>query len=92
MKKSIMVFLVASLAMMPALIGAVFSLEIVHLGGGQIQVISENISPTGAGDVIEATTNLVTWTPVITNKTFNVSGTNTFQITNVVIFYRARIY
>jgi hypothetical protein len=93
MKKLIFTLLFMLLAgFVYVVFAATFQVKIIDLGGGQIQVVSENIPLTASGDRVESSTNLIDWTPVATNG-LGVNGwvTNTFQITNSVIFYRARL-
>src|SRR5258708_31156926 len=43
-------------------------LIIKNLGGGQIQLVTTNITPALSRWEIDTSTNLVNWTPMITNR------------------------
>jgi hypothetical protein len=78
---------------LPILFGATFTLKVSGFGGGKIQVLATNI-PSGIRGycVFETSTNLVTWTPVVTNGVYKTWSTNTFSTTNSMTFYRAWVY
>src|SRR5690242_15273115 len=74
------VILVISL---PVLVRAAFSLKVTDFGGGQIQVLATNISGGIRGYCVwETSSNLITWTPIVTNYVNKTWATNTFSTTN----------
>jgi hypothetical protein len=94
MKKNILgLTVIALLAFLPTLVGAGFSLKVTRLGGGQMQILATNISGNIRGYCVwESSSNLVTWTPVVTNFVNKTWSTNTFPTTNSIRFYRAWVY
>jgi RNase P/RNase MRP subunit p29 len=76
-----------------ALAGATFDLRLTDLGGRKIQVLATNI-PSGIRGycVFETSSNLVIWTPIVTNFVNKTWSTNTFATTNTMRFYRAWVY
>jgi len=94
MKKVILALTVTILAAcLPALAGATFNLKVTELGGGQILVLATNIPSDIRGYcVFETSTNLVTWTPVVTNGVYKTWSTNGFPTTHSMTFYRAWVY
>ena len=94
MKKLVLYLVVIILTTtMPILFGATFTLIVTDLGGGQTQVLATNI-PSGIRGycVFETSSNLVTWTPAVTNLVNKTWSTNTFSTTNSMTFYRAWVY
>jgi len=93
MKKNIIIFSIMA-TFITTLIGSPPILKISNLGSSEIQVITTNISPAGTGVItIETSTNLVSWTPAVTNHPYTgFPGiyTNVFQATNSVMFYRVK--
>jgi hypothetical protein len=81
------------LASLSALVAATFDLKVTALGRGTVQVLATNI-PSGISGycVFETSTDLVSWTPVVTNFVNKTWATNTFLITNGTTFYRAWVY
>ena len=58
-----------------------------------MQVLATNISGTIRGYcVFETSSNLVTWTPAVTNFVNKTWSTNTFYTTNTARFFRAWVY
>jgi hypothetical protein len=94
MKKVILgLTVIALVAFMPTLVGAGFNLKVTRLGGGQMQVLATNISGNIQGYCVwESSSNLVTWTPVVTNLVNKTWSTNTFTTTNSMRFYRAWVF
>ena len=93
MKKHFIIFSTMA-TFITTLIGSPPILVISNLGSSQIQVITTNISSFGTGVItIETSTNLVSWTPAVTNHPY--AGflgiyTNVFQATNSTMFYRIK--
>jgi RNase P/RNase MRP subunit p29 len=94
MKRFILTLAVAIMAgVLSALAGATFDLRLTDLGGHKIQVLATNI-PSGIRGycVFETSSNLVTWTPAVTNFVNKTWSTNTFYTTNSTRFIRAWVY
>jgi hypothetical protein len=92
MKRASLAFTAIFLATSPsALFGNTFDLKVTDLGGGKIQVLATNIFAMNYC-IFETSSNLVTWTPVVTNRVYKTWSTNTFLATNAMTFYRARVY
>jgi hypothetical protein len=90
MKKFILALAVATLASeMPAPV----VLMISDLGNGQLQIALPGGAPTvgGVTNVLQSTTDFVTWTSISTNINFNQGFTNIIQATNTMSFYRLYI-
>jgi hypothetical protein len=81
-------------SLLPVFVRAAFTLQVTNVGGGQIQILATNIPEGGIRGycVWETSSNLVTWTPVVTNGVNKTWATNTFPVTNSMIFYRAWVY
>jgi hypothetical protein len=78
---------------LPVLVRAAFTLKVTDFSGGHIQILATNISGNIQGYCVwETSSNLVTWTPVVTNFVNKAWATNTFPITNSMTFYRAWVY
>ena len=94
MKNITVLFIVVILAVsLPVLVKAAFSLEVTSFGGGQIQVLATNISGSIRGYCVwETSSNLITWTPIVTNYVNKTWATNTFLTTNSTTYYRAWVY
>jgi hypothetical protein len=94
MKKVTISLTVVILAIfLPVLVRAAFTLKVTDFGGGQIQVLATNISGNIRGYCVwETSSNLVTWTPVVTNGVNKTWATNTFVTTHSTTFYRAWVY
>jgi len=73
--------------------GVAYYVKMTDLGGQQIQVLATNI-PSGIRGfcVFETSSNLVNWTPVVTNLVNKTWSTNTFSTTKSVEFYRTWVY
>ena len=85
--------LIAFMTLLPFVVGAAFSLKLTGSGAGQIQVLATNISGNIRGFCVwESSSNLVTWTPVVTNYVYKTWSTNTFPATNSMGFFRAWVY
>jgi hypothetical protein len=94
MKQFIIAFVATIVvAIAPALVAGGFDLKVTSLGGGKMQVLATNI-PSGIRGycVWESSSNLVTWTPVVTNFVHKTWSTNTFATTNSMRFHRAWVY
>ena len=98
MKKITIILAVVILAsLLPVLVRAAFTLQVTSIGGGQIQILATNIPEGGMPPirgycVWETSSNLVTWTPVVTNGVNKTWATNTFLITSPATYYRAWVY
>jgi len=87
MKKCILVLVVSTLAFN---ITASFTLTISDLGNGQIQIVrpSQGVGIGLVTNVLQTTTDFVTWTSIKTNISFDKGFTNVVQTTNTMSFYR----
>jgi hypothetical protein len=87
MKKSILALAVATLALN---MGAAFILTISDLGNGQIRIVRPSRGPTvgRVTNVLQTTTDFVSWTSIRTNISFDEGFTNILQTTNGMSFYR----
>ena len=76
-----------------ALVAGGFDMKVTNLGAGKMLVLATNISGDIRGFCVwESSSNLVTWTPVLTNFVNKTWATNTFATTNSMRFYRAWVY
>jgi hypothetical protein len=94
MKRFITAFVTTMISATPvALVGSGFDMKVVNFGPGKMQVLATNI-PSGIRGycVWEASSNLVTWTAVVTNLVNKTWSTNTFATTNSMRFFRAWVY
>ena len=94
MKRFIVAFVATTIVAIPvALVASGFDLKVTNLGAGKVQVLATNI-PSGIRGycVWESSSNLVIWTPVVTNFVNKTWATNTFVNTNAMRFYRAWVY
>ena len=92
-KVTIALTLVMLAIVMPAIVRAALSLKVTGFSGGQIHLLATNIPGDIRGYCVwETSTNLVTWTPVVTNGVFKTWATNTFLTTNSATYYRAWVY
>jgi hypothetical protein len=84
----------AFVCLQPAIAAGTFDLKPTALSGGRLLVLATNI-PSGIRGycVWESSSNLVTWTPVLTNLVNKTWSTNTFATTtNSMRFFRAWVY
>lgn len=94
MKQLVVAFVAAIVVLItPALVAGGFDLKVTSFGGGKMLVLATNI-PSGIRGycVWESSSNLVTWTPVVTNFVNKTWATNTFVTTNSMKFHRAWVY
>jgi hypothetical protein len=94
MKRFIIAFLTTMIGVTPvALVAGGFDLKATNLGAGKMLVLATNISGDIRGFCVwESSSNLVTWTPVLTNSVNKTWATNIFSTTNSMSFYRAWVY
>lgn len=78
------------LLMVACVLVAAPSLQIFYTGSGQVELVATNLSPAIGKDVIEMSTNILTWTPIVTNRLSALASTNYFECTNIQAFYRVR--
>jgi len=90
MKKFILTLVVATLA---SHLPAPVILTISALGNSQLQITMPSGAPTvgKVTNVLQSTTDFVSWTSISTNISFNQGFTNIIQATNVMSFYRVYI-
>jgi hypothetical protein len=93
MKKLILTLAVTMLAARmfapPLILPLPITLTIIDLGGNQFKVITKNVPLRVPYTYVEISTNLINWTPIVTNVNLNGSATNIFQTTNTMLFYTA---
>lgn len=93
MKRFIIAFATMIAATPVALVGGSFDMKVVNLGAETMHVLATNIPSDIRGYCVwETSSNLLTWTPVVTNFVNKTWSTNTFATTNSMRFYRAWVY